>query len=233
MATFKALPDKFARVNPKYLTPGYATVAMGVVSIIFYILMTAVSQNILLDTIGSIGLMIAFYYGLTGYAAAWYYRKVLTRSWSDFLNKGLFPLLGAVSLTAIFIYGLIFYSTPGNGGYSDSVTIFGHKFGMVAVIGVGTLLLGLILMVVYNLVRPDFFRGETLTMGTHLDIIGEPPASLTGYTLPDSGSQEVLVVSTDPEISGLTQQESDTLIQSVDPDSLASETPFPEDEPPA
>ncbi len=231
MATFKALPDKFARVNPKYLTPGYATVAMGVVSIAFYVIMTILSSNILTVTIGSLGLMIAFYYGLTGYASAWYYRKILTRSASDFINKGLLPLLGGLSLTAIFWYGLWYYAT----GYDpkDSSTyfsFFGHKIGDIAVIGVGVLLLGVVLMVIYNIVRPDFFRGETLTMGTHLDIIGEPPASLTGFTLPDSGSQEVLVVSSDPEISGLTQEETDTLVQTINPDELAVDSADPNEE---
>ena len=234
MATFKALPDKFARVNPKYLTPGYATVAMGVVSIIFYVVLTQLSSNILTATIGSLGLMIAFYYGLTGYAAVWYYRKLLTRSFSDFLNKGLLPLLGALMLTFIFWYGLWYYATQFDATDKSSYfTYFGHKVGSIAIIGIGVLVLGVILMFVYNWVRPDFFRGETLTMGTHLDIIGEPPASLTGFTLPDSGSQEVLVVSTDPEISGLTQEETDTLVQTVNPDDLATETPQPAEEPPA
>ena len=230
MATFKALPDKFARVNPKYLTPGYATVAMGLVSIVFYVLMTFISKNVLLDTIGALGLMIAFYYGLTGYASVWYYRKVLTRSGRDFLYKGLLPLLGGLSLTAIFIYGLIYYSKPGNGGYTDSVTIFGHKFGLVAVIGIGALVLGAILMVIYNIVRPDFFRGQTLTRATHLAIIGEPPVMHGLVTLPDSANQDILVVSSDPEISGLSQEETDTLVQTVDPEEYATDSGDPEEE---
>ena len=43
-------------------------------------LFTLISSNLLLALIGSVGLMIAFYYGMTGFACVWYYRKTLDRS---------------------------------------------------------------------------------------------------------------------------------------------------------
>ena len=70
MAVYRAIPAKFARIHPKYLTPTWSTIGMGLVSAAFYLLITAISQNILLALIGSIGLQIAFYYGLTGFACA-------------------------------------------------------------------------------------------------------------------------------------------------------------------
>ena len=39
--------------------------------------MTIVSENVLADTISAIGLMIAFYYGLTGFECVWWFRKDL------------------------------------------------------------------------------------------------------------------------------------------------------------
>ena len=48
---------------------------MGLVSVVFYSALTLVSANMLSDSIGSVGLMIAFYYGLTGFACVWFYRK--------------------------------------------------------------------------------------------------------------------------------------------------------------
>ncbi len=36
--------------------------------------------------------MIAFYYGLTGFACVWYYRKSLTRKPRNFWLRGMFPL---------------------------------------------------------------------------------------------------------------------------------------------
>ncbi|MFD0345954.1 hypothetical protein ACFQ0M_07465 [Kitasatospora aburaviensis] len=88
MAAHKAIPTEFARVHPRHLTPTWSTIGMGVASIAFYVLLTAISGNVLADSIASVGLAIAFYYGLTGFACVWYYRKVLTRSVRDFLLKG-------------------------------------------------------------------------------------------------------------------------------------------------
>jgi len=41
-----------------------------------------------LRLIGSVGLMIAFYYGLTGFACVWFYRKDLTKNARDFMMRG-------------------------------------------------------------------------------------------------------------------------------------------------
>src|SRR6185369_8962846 len=35
MAVYKAIPAKFARIHPRFLTPTWSTIAMGVVSIAF------------------------------------------------------------------------------------------------------------------------------------------------------------------------------------------------------
>ena len=39
---------------------------MGVLSIVWYVGLTIISENILFDSIAALGLMIAFYYGITG-----------------------------------------------------------------------------------------------------------------------------------------------------------------------
>ncbi len=38
-------------------------------------MLTLTSENILADSIAAVGLMIAFYYGLTGFACVWFYRR--------------------------------------------------------------------------------------------------------------------------------------------------------------
>jgi amino acid transporter len=47
MAAYKALPEKFARIHPKFLTPTWSTVAMGVVSVAFYVVFTLISPDLL------------------------------------------------------------------------------------------------------------------------------------------------------------------------------------------
>ena len=75
MGVYKALPDSFARIHRTYRRPPPRRWPWGAVSILFYLLFTLISPNLLTALIGSVGLMIAFYYGLTGFAFAWFYRK--------------------------------------------------------------------------------------------------------------------------------------------------------------
>ena len=96
MGVYKALPESFAKIHRRYLTPSVSTIVMGVVSIMFYVLFTLISPNLLTALIGSVGLMIAFYYGLTGFACVWFYRKTLNSSFRDFVMRGVVPLLGGV-----------------------------------------------------------------------------------------------------------------------------------------
>src|SRR5215468_371844 len=91
MAAYRALPKSFATTHPRYHTPTVSTWAMGLVSIAFYAGLTYVSTNALADLILSIGLLIAFYYGLTGFASVWYFRRELFTSAKSFFMKGLFP----------------------------------------------------------------------------------------------------------------------------------------------
>ncbi len=46
----------------------------------------------------AIGLYIAFYYGLTGFACAWYYRTNLTSSARNLWMQGILPVTGALIL---------------------------------------------------------------------------------------------------------------------------------------
>ena len=71
---------------------------MGVLSIVWYVGLTIVSENILFDSIAALGLMIAFYYGLTGFACTIYYRRELTRSLKTFVLIGVGPTLGGLML---------------------------------------------------------------------------------------------------------------------------------------
>ncbi|MFB7669124.1 SpoIIE family protein phosphatase [Kitasatospora sp. NPDC056138] len=146
MAAHKAIPSRFARVHRRYLTPTWSTVGMGLASIGFLVLLTTVSHNVLTDSIDSVGLAIAFYYGLTGFACAWYYRKVLTRSGRDFLCKGVLPALGGLMMLYFFCYAAFdVYADPDYGATSFDLPVIGRTGG-VAVVGLGALLIGAVLM---------------------------------------------------------------------------------------
>ena len=109
-----ALPKMWAKMHPRFQTPTNATLWMGVLSVVFYIGLKVVSENIYYDALAALGLMIAFYYGLTGYACAIYYRHQLLRSAKDLLLIGVLPVLGGVVLTWAFVQSVIDLSDPAN-----------------------------------------------------------------------------------------------------------------------
>jgi hypothetical protein len=127
---------------------------MGVLSIAWYVGLTIVSENILFDSLLALGLMIAFYYGLTGLACAVYYRRELTKSASNFVFMGLLPLIGAVSLGYALVKSCIDLSDPANSESGDSW--FG--LGPPLVIGIAFAVMGLILMLLQRASSPVFFR---------------------------------------------------------------------------
>jgi amino acid transporter len=201
MGVYRALPSSFAKIHRRYLTPTTSTIAMGAVSVLFYLLFTLISPNLLTALIGSVGLMIAFYYGLTGFACVWFYRKNLTDSARDFMMRGVVPLSGGLLLAAVFVYGLIQYAKPDwlTDDDGNNVTIFG--FGAVAVVGIGALVLGVLMMVLWWLASPDFFHGLTLSRRSSADLVLEPATAVEPTLgLPDSGDMPTVIA---PDLSNL------------------------------
>lgn len=204
MGVYKALPDSFASIHRRYLTPTTSTVAMGAVSIACYVLFTIISTNLLTALIGSVGLMIAFYYGLTGFACVWFYRRTLTQSARNFVMRGAIPLLGGIALTVIFAYGLIQYAKPSwlIDDAGNNVTVFG--FGAVAVVGIGALVLGVVVMLLWRVAAPPFFQGETLPRRS-ADLVLAPAGASAHFGLPDAVEAQQTVIAGD--LSNLPQGE--------------------------
>lgn len=200
MAVYKAIPSKFARIHPKFLTPTWSTIGMGIVSAAFYLVFTLISQDLLTALVGSIGLMIAFYYGLTGFACVWFYRKTLTSSFRNFIMRGLFPFVGGGMLLAVFIYGLIQFAAPDwvVDGDGKNVTIFG--IGATAVVGVIGLLIGAVLMGIWALRQPDFFQGKTLPRRSDDLLLAPGAGRVPTFGLPDSGRMPEVIA---PDLSNL------------------------------
>ncbi|OIK24342.1 amino acid permease [Streptomyces malaysiense] len=146
MAVHKAVPARFARVHRRFLTPTWATLGMGVASVALLVLLSSFSSNVLADSVDSVGLAIAFQYGLTGFACLWYHRKVLTRSPHDLICKGLMPGLGGLLMVLLFVYAAFFvYAEPGYGASTVDLPVVG-RVGGVTVLGLGTLAIGLLLL---------------------------------------------------------------------------------------
>jgi amino acid transporter len=161
MGHYGALPKKFAQVSPRFFTPGYATIVSAVVASAFYAVMRFVSENVLWDTITALGMMICFYYGITAFAAVWFFRKTWFRTVREFFFTLLFPLVGGVILSVLFVTTLVDSMDP---DYGSGSNVFG--IGLVFILGMVVLLTGVVIMIWQAIKRPAFFRGEVLTRAT-------------------------------------------------------------------
>ena len=159
MGHYGALPRRFAAVSPRFFTPGFATIVSSVVAAVFYAVMRLLSENVLTDTILSLGMMICFYYGLTAFACVWYFRKQWFDSVRSFLFTFLSPLVGGVILAVIFVTTLVDSMDPAYGSGSE---VFG--VGLVFILGMLIIVVGIVTMVWQSVRRPAFFRGQTLAM---------------------------------------------------------------------
>jgi amino acid transporter len=156
MAAHRALPRWFARMHPRYLTPTVATVVMGAASAAFFVLLTLTSKNVLADSAAAVGLLIAFYYGLTGFACVWFFRRDLLGSVRALLLRGILPGLGGLALLGAFILSITSY-WPASSSYSSF-----HGIGGIFLIGAGSLLVGVVAMAVVRFAQPAFFVTGTL-----------------------------------------------------------------------
>jgi amino acid transporter len=170
MATYKAIPSAFAKMHPRYLTPTVSTLTMGAVSVLLYIGFNYLSHGfVIADAVTAIGLYIAFYYGLTGFACAWYYRKTLRESQRNLWMRGILPALG----------GLIMYAAGGWALWADWDVATGNSYtswlmpfwphwyiGGAFLIAFLSALVGLIAGIIVRFVMPAYFRKQTLTRAT-------------------------------------------------------------------
>jgi len=153
MARWKAIPKQFGNIHPRYLSPGFSTIWMGVVSTAVFAFLSATSTNLIGDAFTSLSLTIAFYYAFTGLACIVYYRRHLLDSAKSFFYIGVLPFLGWASLTFVLVKAVIDYSKP-HAGYAKPFLGIGSPIAIALV----TVILGIVLMVVQRLTMPAFFR---------------------------------------------------------------------------
>jgi amino acid transporter len=195
MAAYKSIPKTFQKMHPRYFTPTSSTIWMGIASAAFYVPCNYLfGGNLIYDAVIAIGVMIAFYYGYTGFACVWYFRRDLFNSSRDFFLKGLVPLLGGVLLWV----GMVI-TVQADWVANNSYVVWHMQFaphwqvGFAFILGVGGFALGVVLMLICSVYFRPFFRGETLNRDTPI-YLAEGETIPVGFTLPDSASQEHLIL---------------------------------------
>ena len=94
-------PRMFGTIHPKFKTPATGTLVLAIISLIgMYGIVTFDSasnvSNILGYLITDLGVLVAIYYGATGLACAWAFRKVAFERWTFFLTGILLPALAGL-----------------------------------------------------------------------------------------------------------------------------------------
>jgi amino acid transporter len=99
--------SRYAKLHPSWDTPWLAILIIWFFGAVFLFLSSyyPTVNLIIKDSVNGIGLLVAFYYSLTGLACAWYYRSM----WNNFyelLIYVLWPTLSAVSLILIAAFSI-------------------------------------------------------------------------------------------------------------------------------
>lgn len=153
MGSHGALPKAFTRIHPRFRTPAFGTVFFGAAAAGLMTVLATISANFLGDAILSVGLLIAFYYGITGLACVWYFRGQLTTSARNLCLKGVLPAVGGVMMLAAFARSAHDMLAPTYGATSF------HGVGGVFLLAVGAISTGVAAMLAIRCRFPGFFRG--------------------------------------------------------------------------
>lgn len=183
MGSYGAFPRRFAAVHPRFRVPSSNAVIAGIATSVFYVLTTLFSERTLYDTIAALGIMICWYYGITAFACAWYFRHEVFRSVRDSVFRLAFPVVGGLMLSAVFVISVIESTDP---GYGSGAAIGG--IGLVFYVAFGILVIGAVLMLVMRTVQPAFFRDAERTIGGHGGPGGEE--STHGTVRPRESAEE-------------------------------------------
>jgi amino acid transporter len=154
MASAGAIPSRFAEIHPRFKSPGFATLTMGAVSILWFVFLRSFSKNVLDDSIEALGLCIAFYYALTGFACVIVYRRQLLKSVRNFVFMGAMPALGGSMMVFLLVESCLSLARKA----SQSAFGIGLPLGIAS----ASLVTGIILMFAARMTLPAFFRRRSL-----------------------------------------------------------------------
>ncbi|MFE2314622.1 APC family permease [Streptomyces sp. NPDC059441] len=155
-----ALPRALARVHPRFRIPHVGTIAVGVIGSVVYVAMNFLAHGLVIgDAVSACGVLIAFYYGLTGLTSARVHRAERRAGAADLWLCVVLPAIGGAVLLAAGAWSLIQAWDPANSGTSWSLPFSsGARVGGTFVIGTGTILLGLLGLLICRRRYPAFFE---------------------------------------------------------------------------
>ena len=179
MARRGALPAKLGLVSPRFKTPYVSLAMLATVAAAWYIFVSSISETAMLDTLTSLGILVAFYYSLTGISCVVYYRRHVRQSVKGFLMVGVGPILGSLGLAFMLVAAVQSLWDPANSasgaswaGLSPPLVIEAFMFA-----------LGILVLIIRRVTAPAFF---TSTPPERADVL-HPPFVLDAEKPPPHG----------------------------------------------
>jgi len=121
------LHSRYAKLHKSWNTPWVANIFLWSLGMVFLLLSSnfATVSTIIKDSVNAIGFQVAFYYSLTGFACAWYYR---------FMWKSIFELVIYIVwpvLSSLFLIFIASFSIPAFDWVTNIIGIGGILLGFV------------------------------------------------------------------------------------------------------
>ena len=142
MGRDKTLPSALGHVHRTRRTPIVATAIVTVISLALFVGSQYIGSvsTILSDGYSAIGIQICIYYALAGFSVVVLYRRQLFLSVKNFVFMGLWPLVGALFMTLVFVKVIPTLNTTEK------------------VVGLGTMAVGIIPMGWYAYKKAPYFK---------------------------------------------------------------------------
>jgi amino acid transporter len=186
MARDGVFPKAFGTVHKSWKTPWVGTIISAGLAIV------VIALSVMVDNVGTIfgnlildiGVLVALYYGITGIACTWAFRKVLLTSVSRFIFAGVLPLVGGIYLILV-AYVLIVPTTLPFGQSAD----WGTSLPIIIAIALGLPLVIIAAMTA----RSGFFHEKTVS---YVLRNGQLVAATANGTMELSGASAAAAVTT-------------------------------------
>jgi amino acid transporter len=177
MAKWGSIPAVIGKIHPRFLTPTISTWGFGVLSVLIAVPLILISSAVLELSVVALGIPVCFYYGSTGFACAWYYRRELLKSARHFFLVGLAPVLGGLMMYGIGVYAIIYY---GHKVHAENKEYLGLTLP-IWLGGIGMVIGAVVMLASRGYFRPFFSRKAEIAPPGLLDMpVEEAPPHILG-----------------------------------------------------
>lgn len=222
MARRGALPARLGLTHPRFKSPWVSLALLGGIAAGWYLLVSSISENAMVDTLSSLGILVAFYYSVTGIACVVFYRRHVQASLKGFLMVGVGPVLGSIGLGFMLVVGIRSVSDPANSATGSAWLGLAPPLTIAALV----LVLGLIVLVTRQLRAPGFFQGTRTKANpaqSPFPIGREVPIEPGGVLIDCNADPAHILDRIAKHVQDLTSEKPITLVFGIRPSGLAGE----------